>query len=96
MIVNMNLFTDLFQDPTIIKSSKWTMLGFIIGKIGIETVDIYSRVILQCCGIVAFGVTVIVALPKIVEFISKLKKIFGDAFSKVLKAIKTTINDKEN
>ena len=81
---------DIANDPTLIRTSKWTFLGFVVGKVGIETIDIYSRVILQTCGIFAFIATFIVALPKIIDFTKKLYKIVVEATSKVVKAIKET------
>lgn len=89
----MHTLYELFQDPTILKSSKWTLFGFIVGKIGIETIDIYTRVILQGCGIIAFFATFIVTLPKIMELTTKFYNIFKEAGSKVLKAIKTTFKN---
>lgn len=86
----MHTLTELFQDATFIKSSKLTILGVLLGKIGIETVDVWTRVILQSCGIVAFIATFIVTLPKIMELTSKILSILKEAGSKVLKAIKTT------
>lgn len=86
----MNYVIEIFQDPTFIKSSKWTILGTIIGSIGIDTVDVYSRVILQCCGIIAFIATFVVTLPKIIELSTKILGILKDTGSKVVKAIKTT------
>lgn len=92
----MQYLTEIFQDPTFIKSSKWTIVGIIIGSIGVDTVDIYTRVILQCCGIVAFVATFIITLPKIVDLTSKVLKIFKEAGSKVLKAIRTTYKNEDN
>ena len=92
-LLTMQILTELFQDPTFIKSSKWTILGVLMGKIGMDTIDVYSRVILQCCGIIAFIATIIVTLPKIIELTGKVLSILGDTGSKLLKAIKTTFKN---
>lgn len=85
-----DIIFSFFSDPTFLKSSKLTIIGAILGKIGIETIDIYTRVILQGCGIFAFVATIVVASPKIIELHKKLFKIMKEAFGKAINAISTT------
>ena len=70
------------DDRAIMKTAIGSAFGFTAGTAGLESLDFWLSVTLKFMGILAFLGTFIVALPKIVELLSKMSR-----------AIKTTFYD---
>lgn len=79
----MKAWIDLFLDDTVTKKAITLLTsGFVLGVVGLDTVDLWLGVILKICGLVAFAVTVFIQLPKIVELMQKILKAIETTFKK--------------
>lgn len=79
----MKAWMELFLDDTVTKKAfVFLTSGFVFGTVGLEAVDLWLGVILKICGLIAFGVTVFIQLPRIIELSQKILKAIDTTFRK--------------